>query len=137
MKPGFYISMGVAIAALVVGFVLLNDIQQEKDAKTVRIQKIPTQCNDVWNIEYNEYYNINPEMREVSREESKAILETIIKNHYENQGITILDLNLEIDYYEGVRCEACTCLGWDRLSIQISQDDLEKIPESEGWEILN
>ncbi|MFB5606762.1 MAG: hypothetical protein ACE5RI_02985 [Candidatus Nitrosomaritimum yanchengensis] len=137
MKPGFYISMGVAIAALVVGFVLLNDIQQEKDAKTVWIQKIPTQCNDVWNTEYNEYYNINPEMREVSREESKAILETIIKNHYENQGIKILDLNLELDYYEGVRCEACTCLGWDRLSIQISQNDLESIPENEGWEILN
>ena len=129
--------MGVAIAALVVGFVLLNDIQQEKDAKTVWIQKIPTQCNDVWNTEYNEYYNINPEMREVSREESKAILETIIKNHYENQGIKILDLNLELDYYEGVRCEACTCLGWDRLSIQISQNDLESIPENEGWEILN
>jgi hypothetical protein len=137
MKPGFYISMGVAIAALVVGFVLLYDIQQEKDVKTVWIQKIPTQCNDVWNTEYNEYYNINPEMREVSREESKAILETIIKNHYENQGIAILDLNLEIDYYEGVRCEACTCLGWDRLSIQISQNDLENIPEIEGWEILN
>ncbi len=137
MKPGFYISMGVAIAALVVGFVLLNDIQQEKDAKTVWIQKIPTQCNDVWNTEYNEYYNINPEMREVSREESKAILETIIKNHYENQGIKILDLKLELDYYEGVRCEACTCLGWDRLSIQISQNDLESIPENEGWKILN
>lgn len=137
MKPGFYISMGVAITALVVGFVLLNDIQQEKDAKTVWIQKIPTQCNDVWNTEYNEYYNINPEMREVSREESKAILETIIKNHYENQGIKILDLKLELDYYEGVRCEACTCLGWDRLSIQISQNDLESIPENEGWEILN
>jgi hypothetical protein len=137
MKPGFYISMGIAIAALVVGFVLLYDSQQGKDAKTVWIQKIPTQCNDVWNTEYNEYYNINPEMREVSREESKAILEIIIKNHYENQGITILDLNLELDYYEGVRCEACTCLGWDRLSIQISQSDLESIPESEGWEILN
>lgn len=137
MKPGFYISMGVAIAALVVGFVLLNDIQQEKDAKTVWIQKIPTQCNDVWNTEYNEYYNINPEMREVSREESKAILETIIKNHYENQGIKILDLKLELDYYEGVRCEACICLGWDRLSIQISQNDLESIPENEGWKILN
>ncbi|MGD8432325.1 MAG: hypothetical protein PVG23_07120, partial [Nitrosopumilaceae archaeon] len=92
MKPGFYISMGVAIAALVVGFVLLNDIQQEKDAKTVWIQKIPTQCNDVWNTEYNEYYQINPEMKKVSREESKAILDTIIKNHYENQGIRILDL---------------------------------------------
>ena len=137
MKPGFYISMGIAIAALVVGFVLLNDIQQEKDAKTVWMQKIPTQCNDVWNTEYNEYYEINPEMKEVPRQESKAILETIIKNHYENQGIKILDLNLEIDHYDGIRCEACTCLGWDRLSIQISQNDLEMIPESEGWEILN
>lgn len=129
--------MGVAIAALVVGFVLLNDIQQEKDAKTVWIQKIPTQCNDVWNTEYNEYYQINPEMKKVSREESKAILDTIIKNHYENQGIRILDLNLDLDYYDGVRCEACSCLGWDRLSIQISQSDLEKIPASEGWEVLN
>ncbi|MGD8300456.1 MAG: hypothetical protein PVG77_07120 [Nitrosopumilaceae archaeon] len=137
MKPGFYISMGVAVAALVVGFVLLNDIQQEKDAKTVWIQKIPTQCNDVWNTEYNEYYQINPEMKKVSREESKAILDTIIKNHYENQGIRILDLNLDLDYYDGVRCEACSCLGWDRLSIQISQSDLEKIPASEGWEVLN
>ncbi|MGD8918612.1 MAG: hypothetical protein PVJ16_06780 [Nitrosopumilaceae archaeon] len=137
MKPGFYISMGVAIAALVVGFILLNDIQQEKDAKTVWIQKIPTQCNDVWNTEYNEYYQINPEMKKVSREESKAILDTIIKNHYENQGIRILDLNLDLDYYDGVRCEACSCLGWDRLSIQISQSDLEKIPASEGWEVLN
>jgi hypothetical protein len=137
MKPGFYISMGVAIAALVVGFILLNDIQQEKDAKTVWIQKTPTQCNDVWNTEYNEYYQINPEMKKVSREESKAILDTIIKNHYENQGIRILDLNLDLDYYDGVRCEACSCLGWDRLSIQISQSDLEKIPASEGWEVLN
>ena len=137
MKLGFYISIGVAIGALVVGFVLLNDIQQEKDAKTVWIQKIPTQCNDVWNAEYSEYYEINPEMKEISGEESKAILETIIKNHYENQGISILDLNLEVDYYDGVRCEACSCLGWDRLSIQILQDDLENIPASEGWEVLN
>lgn len=137
MKLGFYISMGVAIGALVVGFVLLNDIQQEKDVKTVWIQKIPAQCNDVWNTEYSEYYEINPDMKEVSSEESKAILGTIIKNHYENQGIRILDLNLEIDYYDGVRCEACSCLGWDRLSIQISQNDLESIPASEGWEVLN
>ncbi|MEJ2260714.1 MAG: hypothetical protein P8X83_03515 [Nitrosopumilaceae archaeon] len=137
MKLGFYISMGVAIGALVVGFALLNDIQQEKDSEAVWIQKIPTQCNDVWNTEYNEYYEINPEMKEVSSEESKAILETIIKNHYENQGVGILDLNLELNYYEGVRCEACSCLGWDRLSIQISQDDLESIPASEGWEVLN
>jgi hypothetical protein len=137
MKLGFYISMGVAIGALVVGFALLNDIQQEKDSEAVWIQKIPTQCNDVWNTEYNEYYEINPEMKEVSSEESKAILETIIKNHYENQGVGILDLNLELNYYDGVRCEACSCLGWDRLSIQISQDDLESIPASEGWEVLN
>lgn len=137
MKPGFYISMGVAIAALVVGFVLLYDIQQENETENVWLQKIPTQCNDVWNEEYNEYYEINPEMKEASREESRAVLETIIKNHYENQGIKILDLELELDYYDGVRCEACSCLGWDRLSIQISQNDLKKIPESEGWEILS
>lgn len=137
MKPGFYISMGVAIAALVVGFVLLYDIQQENETENVWLQKIPMQCNDVWNEEYNEYYEINPEMKEASREESRAVLETIIKNHYENLGIKILDLELELDYYDGVRCEACSCLGWDRLSIQISQNDLKKIPESEGWEILS
>lgn len=137
MKPGFYISMGVAIAALIVGFVLLYDIQQENETENVWLQKIPTQCNDVWNEEYNEYYEINPEMKEASREESRAVLETIIKNHYENQGIKILDLELELDYYDGVRCEACSCLGWDRLSIQISQNDLKKILENEGWEILS
>ena len=134
MKPGFYISMGVAIGALVVGFVLLNDIQQEKESRDVWIQKIPTQCNDVWQAEYSEYYEINPEMQDATKQESKEILETIIKNHYEKQGIKILDLNLEIDYYDGVRCEACSCLGWDRLSIKIPQEQMELIPQSEGWE---
>ena len=134
MKPGFYISMGVAIGALVVGFVLLNDIQQEKESRDVWIQKIPTQCNDVWQAEYSEYYEINPEMQDATKQESKEILETIIKNHYEKQGIKILDLNLELDYYDGVRCEACSCLGWDRLSIKIPQEQMELIPQSEGWE---
>jgi hypothetical protein len=134
MKPGFYISMGVAIGGLVVGFVLLNDIQQEKESTDVWIQKIPTQCNDVWQAEYLEYYEINPQMQDATKQESKEILETIIKNHYENQGIKILDLNLELDYYEGVRCEACSCLGWDRLSIKIPQEQMELIPQSEGWE---
>ena len=137
MKPGFYISMGVAIGALVVGFVLLNDIQQEKESTNMWIQKIPTQCNDVWQAEYSKYYEINPEMQNATKQESKEILETIIKNHYENQGIKVLDLTLELDYYEGVRCEACSCLGWDRLSIKIPQEQMELIPQSEGWEPVN
>ena len=130
MKLGFYISMGVAIAGLVVGFILLNDIQQEKESQFVWMQKIPTQCNDVWSEEYNEFYKINPEMRESSKE----ILEDIIKSHYKKQGINISDINLELDVYEGIRCEACSCLGWDRLSIKIPENQLELIPESEGWE---
>ena len=129
--------MGVAIGALVVGFVLLNDIQQEKESTNMWIQKIPTQCNDVWQAEYSKYYEINPEMQNATKQESKEILETIIKNHYENQGIKVLDLTLELDYYEGVRCEACSCLGWDRLSIKIPQEQMELIPQSEGWEPVN
>ncbi len=134
MKLGFYISMGVAIAGLVVGFILLNDIQQEKESQSVWIQKIPTQCNDVWAEEYNEFYKINPEMKESSKEKSKEILEDIIKSHYEKQGIDISDVNLELDVYEGVRCEACSCLGWDKLSIKIPENQLELISEMEGWE---
>jgi len=122
--------MGVAIAGLVAGFILLNDIQQEKESQLVWMQKIPTQCNDVWSEEYNEFYKINPEMRESSKE----ILEDVIKSHYEKQGINISDINLELDVYEGIRCEACSCLGWDRLSIKIPENQLELIPESEGWE---
>jgi hypothetical protein len=134
MKIGFYISMGVAIAGLVAGFILLNDIQQEKESQPIWIQKIPTQCNDVWAEEYNEFYKINPEMRETSKEESRGILEDIIKSHYEKRGIDILDLNLELGFYKGVRCEACSCLGWDILSIKIPENQFELIPESEGWE---
>ena len=126
--------MGVAIAGLVAGFILLNDIQQEKESQTVWMQKIPTQCNDVWIEEYNEFYKINPEMSESSKEKSKEILEDIIKSHYEKQGINVIDLNLELDVYEEIRCEACSCLGWDKLSIKIPQNQLELIPESEGWE---
>ena len=126
--------MGVAIAGLVAGFILLNDIQQEKESQVIWIQKIPTQCNDVWSEEYNEFYKINPEMRDSSKEESKEILEDIIKSHYDKQGINISDVNLVLDVYEGVRCEACSCLGWDRLSIKIPKNQLELIPESEGWE---
>jgi hypothetical protein len=134
VKPGFYISMGIAIAGLAVGFILLNDIQQEKEVQTIWIQKIPTQCNDVWAEEYNEFYKINPEMEKPIDEESKNVSENIIKNHYEKQGINILDLELELEFYEGVRCEACDCLGWDRLSIKIPKNQLELIPENEGWE---
>ena len=134
MKPGFYISMGIAITGLVVGFVLLYDIQQEKEVQNIWIQKIPTQCNDVWDEEYNEFYEINPEMRDAAKEESKEFVEGIIKNHYEKHGINILDLSLELNVYEGVRCEACNCLGWDRLSIKISENELELISDSEGWE---
>ena len=134
MKPGFYISMGIAITGLVVGFVLLYDIQQEKEVQNIWMQKIPTQCNDVWDEEYNEFYEINPEMRDAAKEESKEFVEGIIKNHYEKHGINILDLSLELNVYEGVRCEACNCLGWDRLSIKISENELELISDSEGWE---
>lgn len=130
MKPGFYISMGIAIAGLVVGFVLLYDIQQEMEAEDIWIQKIPKQCHDVWSVEYNEYYQINPEMDT----KSKEILETIIKSHYEKQGIKIIEINLEQDYFEGVRCEACSCLGWDRLSMKIPQKQFEQMPIDEGWE---
>ncbi len=126
--------MGIAIVALAVGFILLADIQQEKEVQTIWIQKTPTQCNDVWAEEYNEFYKINPEMKEFTKEESKKFSEDIIKSHYEKQGIEILDLNLELDVYEGIRCEACDCLGWDRLSIKIPKDELDLIPENEGWE---
>ena len=78
MKPGFYISMGIAIAALAVGFILLNDIQQEQ-VQTIWLQKTPTQCNDVWQEEYNEFFKINPEIRDIPKEKSKEILESIIK----------------------------------------------------------
>lgn len=126
--------MGIAITGLVVGFVLLYDIQQEKEVQNIWIQKIPVQCNDVWEEEYNEFFEINPEMRDATKEELKETVEEIIKNHYEKQGINILDLSLELDVYEGVRCEACNCLGWDRLSIKIPKNELELISESEGWE---
>jgi len=126
--------MGIAITGLVVGFVLLYDIQQEKEVQNIWIQKIPAQCNDVWEEEYNEFFEINPEMRDATKEELKETVEEIIKNHYEKQGINILDLSLELDVYEGVRCEACNCLGWDRLSIKIPKNELELISESEGWE---
>ncbi len=126
--------MGIAIAALAVGFILLADIEQEEEIQTIWIQKTPTQCNDVWEKEYNEFYNINPEIKGLTKEESKNISENIIKSHYEKQGIKILDVNLELEVYEGVRCEACNCLGWDRLSIKIPENELELIPENEGWE---
>ena len=126
--------MGIAIAALAVGFILLNDIQQEKEPQSVWIQKIPAQCNDVWAEEYIEFYKINPEIGETTSEESKNISENIIKAHYEKQGISILDLNLELDVYEGIRCQACDCLGWDVLSIKIPENHLGLIPENEGWE---
>lgn len=130
MKPGFYISMGVAIAGLVVGFILLNDIQQEKEAQKMWIQKIPTQCNDVWSEEYKEYSSINPDVDM----NSKEILENIIQSHYENQGIDVLEIDLEQDFYEGMRCEACTCLGWDKLSMKIPKEQFSKLPTEEGWE---
>ena len=131
MKPGFYISMGIAIAALVVGFVLLYDIQQEKEAENIWIQKIPKQCQDVWSAEYNEYIQINPEIDT----NAKEILETIIKGHYEKQEISILEINLEQNYFDDIRCEACTCLGWDLLSIKIPKDQFEQLPMEEGWEL--
>jgi len=134
VKLGFYISMGIAITGLAVGFVLLYDIQQEKEIESIWMQKIPTQCNDVWEEEYNEFYEINPEMQNATKEELKEIVEDIIKNHYEKQGINILDLSLEINAYEGIRCEACNCLGWDKLSIKIPKSELKLISESEGWE---
>jgi len=126
--------MGVAIAGLIVGFVLLNDIQQEKESRNIWIQKIPTQCNDVWGKEYQEFYDLNPELLKSNKEKSKEILETVIKNHYEKEEISILDLNLELDVIDEVRCESCNCLGSDRISIKIPRNQLDLISSSEGWE---
>ena len=136
MKPGFYISMGIAIAGLIVGFVFLNDIQQEKESKNIWIQKIPTQCHDVWEREHQEFYDLNPELLNSNKEKSKEILETIIKNHYEKAGISILDLNLELDVIDEIRCESCDCLGSDRVSIKIPKNQFELISQSEGWKPL-
>ena len=135
MKPGFYISMGIAISALVVGFVLLNDIQQEKENTKIWIQKIPTQCNDVWAKDYEEFYDLNPDLG--GTDKAKEHLETIIKNHYSKEGINVLELNLELDVFDEMRCGSCNCLGWDRLSIKIPKDQLELIPESEGWKLID
>ena len=137
MKAGFYISMGIAIAGLAVGFILLNDIQREKEAQDVWVQKIPTQCNDVWGKEYSEFFEINPELSLQTRQQNKEILENIIKTHYERQGIKIIEINLKLDFYEGMRCEACTCLGWDMLEMKIPESQLELMPKSEGWEPRN
>jgi len=136
MKTGFYISMGIAIAGLIVGFVLLNDIQQEKESKNTWIQKIPTQCNDVWEREYQEFYDLNPELLNSNKEKSKEILETIIKSHYEKEGISVLDLNLELDVIDEIRCESCDCLGSDRISIKIPRNQLDLVSQSEGWKPL-
>lgn len=137
MKVGFYISMGISIGALVVGFVLLNDIQQEKENQNFWIQKIPKQCNDVWESEIEEFYELNPELQNADDEKSKNILETIIKNHYETKGIEVLDLVLELNVYEDIRCESCDCLSNDKLSMKIPQNQLELLPPDEGWENKN
>ena len=136
MKKGFYVSMGVAIAGLVAGFILLNDIQQEKENRSIWIQKIPTQCNDVWGTEYQEFYDLNPNLLDSDTEKSKEILETIIKNHYEKEGISVLDLNLELNVIDEIRCESCDCLGSDRVSIKIPRNQLDLISSSEGWKPL-
>ena len=65
--------MGIAITGLAVGFVLLYDIQQEKEVQSIWIQKIPTQCNDVWEEEYNDFYEINPEIQKATDEELKEV----------------------------------------------------------------
>jgi len=136
MKLGFYISMGIAIMGLIVGFVLLNDIQQEKESQNIWIQKIPTQCNDVWSNEFDEFFEINPELKD-SRENNSEILELIIKNHYEKEGLTVLDLELELDVIDEIRCESCDCLGWDKLSLKIPKNQLDLLPSNEGWEVIN
>ena len=130
VKIGFYISMGVAISGLIVGFILLNDIQQEKEAQKVWVQKIPKQCNDVWSEEYQEFSQINPDIDINSKEN----LENIIRSHYEKQGINVLEINLEKNVYEGIRCEACSCLGWDKLSMKIPKEQFSELPSDEGWE---
>ena len=134
MKPGFYISMGIAIIGLIVGFVLLNDIQQ--DNQTIWIHKVPTQCNDVWAKEYDEFFEINPELKD-STENKSEILESIIKDHYEKEGLRILDLKLELDVIDEIRCESCNCLGWDKLSIKIPKNQFDLIPSNEGWKVIN
>ena len=136
MKPGFYISMGIAVMGLVVGFVLLNDIQQEKEGENIWIQKIPTQCNDVWAQEYDEFFEMNPEIKD-SKEDKSVFLESIIRDHYEKEGLKILDLKLELDVIDEIRCESCDCLGWDKLSIKIPKNQLDLWPKNEGWEVIN
>lgn len=136
MKLGFYISMGIAIMGLIVGFVLLNDIQQEKESQNIWIQKIPTQCNDVWSNEFDEFFEINPELID-STENNSEILELIIKNHYEKEGLKVLDLELELDVIDEIRCESCDCLGWDKLSLKIPKNQLDLLPSNEGWEVIN
>jgi len=88
----------------------------------------------VWGKEYQEFYDLNPELLKSNKEKSKEILETVIKNHYEKEGISILDLNLELDVIDEVRCESCNCLGSDRISIKIPRNQLDLISSSEGWE---
>lgn len=136
MKPGFYISMGIAISGLIVGFILLNDIQQEKDNQNIWIQKIPTQCNDVWSEEYDKFFESNPKLSD-SESNKSEILETIIKNHYENEGLTVLDLKLELDVIDDLRCDSCDCLGHDKLSLKIPKNQLEILSPNEGWEEIN
>ena len=59
MNVRFTVSMGVAIIALIVGFYLLNDIQQEKELQITQssLDKALEESNARLSIVKNEFYN--------------------------------------------------------------------------------
>lgn len=59
MNTRFTVSMGVAIIALIVGFYLLNDIQQDKELQTTQrsLDKALEESNARLSIVKNEFYN--------------------------------------------------------------------------------
>ncbi len=135
MNLRFYASMGVAIAALTVGFILLFDVQQNKENPGIWIQNTQPNCNNSLLEDYDEFYKLNPELSESSKEGLKNNLEIIIKNHYEKQGLTILNLEIELRENYNNFCSGCGCLDWKILSLQIPENQLDLIPEDEVWQI--
>jgi len=57
-----------------------------------------------------------------------------LSENFEQYGLHVLGHTTIRDTYQGMRCEACGCLGWDTLYLHILPEDLH-IAESLGWKL--
>lgn len=85
---------------------------QKQEKTTVKMAYHMTQCADEW-------------MDEAYYDNKEAALTAFLKT----KGVEVVSLSIKTDCGTAATCLACTCLGCDQATVEVSPDDVDKMED--------